>query len=640
MKKYGFLFLSLVLLVAACTDEDALSEKERTESYFSEELGCQINTQQMWKTAVKVQVNVTTSSFTKIWLVSDPHNGMLYDYREVSSSGIVNMTVPQGQVDTVYLCAVSNEVLLTHELVLSGKPVETVSINASDGKTDVSPKLASLPVKTNLVFSNKHGKTDAKSRPISLCGNSVGGNGIHYQLSPSELATFYTMMGVLHLSDGYVNESIVTNYELVSKGPFYITWANGWERLQTSHILGYYYHSPGTYSDIVYVDLSETHKWDYIDGLSKIQYQIDIEDSVDGIRFYPNQWYDANFDMKDAYGSTYSENMDRIGDSAYCMKDVYDRYGSHISALRGLSFLVDVPVGMHLGFYLRSDEELFPTQWDHIVEKGVTPREPYRTNHKGTCFSAQALNVDGKHRSAIWDAGAAKWLGMEDYVIGGDNDCDDVVFCITADMGIYIPDVITPDLDILALYDSVMPWTLAFEDPYREADFDFNDVVIQLEPNYNDGTCCVTLMAAGSSERMYLYYDGPNGLVNMGEVHDLLGSNNLVPINTNQSVVFSQPVQLDCVPWPAGYTMDNDAKRFYVEVKRGTCADCSETLSLPSDPGLLPEAVLVAGKWNWPTEGTSITTVYPSFRAWCRDPSQVSCWKWYKQPATTNYVSY
>ena len=46
---------------------------------------------------------------------------------------------------------------------------------------------------------------------------------------------------------------------------------------------------------------------------------------------------------------------------------------------------------------------------------------------------------------------------------------------------------------------------------WRDNDFDFNDAVIRIQPDYENETCGITLMAVGSSEKMYLHYDGPDG---------------------------------------------------------------------------------------------------------------------------------
>jgi hypothetical protein len=212
---------------------------------------------------------------------------------------------------------------------------------------------------------------------------------------------------------------------------------------------------------------------------------------------------------------------------------------------------------------------------------------------------------------------------------------------VAADVKIHNPDIIIPDLIVTDSYNSTLPWTLAFEDVYRDADFDFNDVVVKLTPNYEEEKCCVTLEAAGSTEQMYLCYNGPEGVINFGEVHDLFNlSNTRSLVNTTQSQISVPFVELDCVPWLKDYTMERDASRFYILVKRGTCADCTDTLVLNSDPGLLPKAMLVADEWKWPMEGVSVISAYPSFRNWAGDQTRTSFWNWHKNATPERYVSY
>lgn len=636
MKKI-FLSITVALLFFGCSDVDLISEYERTEGHFEEDLGCSIGDQQFWRTSVKVQLNVTTDTLVKLWLMSGKQDVVLYDYDEVNTSRSVVLTAPQGFEDTLQLCYLYRNRMKEKRIPLTGKPLEVFSLSTLPNKHK-----RILDDSLYLGSEKKYPKALSKSRPASLCGSSISGNASYRQLSPRQMYSFYQIMEMVSDDDfDHVEYGLMDDYELVSNGPFHVTWISGYKTFQNSHILGYYYHSPGTYSDIQYVDLAETHKWDYIDSLCKVQYMLGEAVDIAGIHFNANQWYGANFDLDDYYGSTKSKNMDRIGDSVFNMQVVYERNGLKVSEVRGISFEIDIPVGMHLGFFLRSDEEPFPEQYNHLVSKGVAPYLDFPLLFRGTCFSANALNIDGINRSFIWDEGSAFWMGMEDYVIGGDNDCNDVVFCITEEMEIYKPDVISPDLIVDGNYSSILPWTLSFEDVYRNADFDFNDVVVKLEPDYKEEKCCVTLMATGSTDMMYLCYNGPNGVINFGEVHELFGqAGEFRDINTTQLQIATPFVKLDCVPWPKDYTMEQDASRFYILVKRGTCADCTDTLGLPSKPGLLPKALLVAGEWKWPIEGTSIISVYPNFSKWVKDPSRKENWNWHKKPITDIHVTY
>ena len=624
--KHLALLLALVFLLLGCSHEEA-TELERTNASLIDELEGEISPQQMWTTTVAIKVNVTTDAPVKLWLLSSKEKATFYDYAELKRSGTVVMTAPQGQEDIVNLTYICRNDVSNVEISLTGKAEETVDV--STNKRQNAPKHSNEPLPSSLVGNSIVGRSDPRLKAQ------------YYEFEMAQLYDFFTMMNLSRNNTDAKELGLNVNYELISNGPFTITWVNGYEADQDSRILGYYFHSPGTYENIQYVDLSETHKWDYIDGLAKVQYKLDRDDEVDGYTFMANTWYDANYDFNDRYGSTSSKNMDRIGDNAYNMQAVFNRYQNDISALRGISFDVDVPEGMHIGFYLRSDERPFPDQWQHLQKQGVRPYSKFAYNFMGTCFSAEALNIDGLHRSFVMDQGEVIWMGMEDIVEGGDYDCNDVIFGVVTKVDInYMPDITTPNFFSSSLYDPY-PWTLAFEDVYRGSDFDFNDAVIKLQPDYENELCCVTVMAAGSTSRMFLHYNGPDGDQNLGEIHELLGQKDKLDlINTTSSMTSTPFVQVDCVPWPRGYTMNNDAKRFYIEVQRGTCTDCTDIISLPTEPGGMPEALLVAGEWKWPQEGVHILTAYPDFSKWAKDVTRTRFWEWYKSPVADSYVSY
>ncbi len=635
MKYLFFPIFAFLLLFSSCDSEEA-SEYERTNAEFVDSLGGNISTQQWWRTAVKLVVNVSTDKPVKMWLmVSKSNQLLLCDYKEINSSGTVTMTAPQGQGDVLYLRYLYKNKISTKDITLTGKTEEFIQIETSS-RQEVRTTRGSTP-------------------PESLCGYSIKGDAKYYQFTTEQLEDYFKMMNLLRNSvDAKKIAGLNCNYELESNGPFYITWVNGYEAEQRSRILGYYYHSSNTYDDIKYVDLSETHKWDYIDGLAKVQYQFNKDVEEDGFLFKANTWYDANFDMHDTYGISSPNNPDRAGDNAYNTLVIYKTHGDAISALRGISFKIDVPEGMRVGFYLRADEEPEPEQWSVLKNMGIQPYVSSPSQFMGTCFCAELMNTEGngrgKHRSFVKKYDEVIWMGMEDLVAGGDHDCDDVIFGVVSDLKILMPKIVDPDLkepdpepdpELDVDYDGTMPWTIAFEDVNRNPDFDFNDCVIKVIPDYENERCCVWMMAAGSTSRMYLHYDGPDGDTNMGEIHKLFGSsNNQTYINTNVALANKGFVQIDCVPWPKGYTMANDAQRFYIEIQRGTCDDCTDVITLAQEPGKMPEALLVAGEWKWPMEGTNILSVYKDFSGWSRDATRMRFWEWYKEPDGDLYVDY
>lgn len=639
MKRFYFTITCLfTLLFSGCSSEEA-SYIDRVSSYFSDSLGVDIGSLQWWKTIVKLKIDLKTDRPVKLVLLSSGTSiTWLYDYKEVEGSGIVTMTAPQGQGNVLTLGYLYKGKYKTTEIVLSGASEEAITLNT---------------------ISSTRLSRRRNAPPESLCGSSVIGEinpdvkANYYQFSEDQLKDYFKMMEFSKSNTDAKVLGLKCNYELESNGPFYITWVNGYEADQRSRILGYFYHSKETWKDIKYVDLSETHKWDYIDGLSKVQYQLSIDDPINGLM--ANTWYDANFDLSDVFGATECKNIDRVGDNAYNSQFIYNQYKTNISALRGISFPVDVPKGKRIGFYLRSDEEPYPDQWTILQSKGIPPYVQDQDDFMGTCFCVEFMNVYGNggglHRSFIKDYKNVYWMGMEDLVYGGDHDCNDVIFGVVQDLNIMspLPTIIEnpeepeEDVDISDFLEGTVPfpWTLAYEDVNRNADFDFNDAVIKLVPDFINEECCVWVMAAGSTSRMYLHFDGPDGDENLGEIHDLLGSKKAETLINTQSAVANTPfVQVDCVPWPKEYTMGQDAKRFYIEIQRGTCDDCTDIISLANDPGQLPEALLVAGEWQWPMEGVHINSAYNDFSRWAHDPSRTRYWEWYTNPEYSSSVVY
>lgn len=641
-KKYRCFCKVLVAMCAlsSCSTE-SLTQMERTQASFLQSLNGEVSPMQWWRTAVTLKVNVTTNAPVKMWLMSDEDKGALFDYQEVEATSVVDLTAPQGQGNTVYLVSVCNRRKTITPITLNGMTEEAVSLNLSETTKARGNQIQSVKPSNNNAKASASRSNEAKGVSAVLYGSSVHGDAEYNQLSEEQKNEALDILSNYYQE--YVNAKdlgLNCDYELESKGDFNITWFAGNSMSSTPHILGYYYHSPGTYSDIQYVDLSETEIYDYVDGKAKVQYQVN-EAAAQQYGVEANHWYDANFDMKDTFENGNPYLSARKGDDAYNTMDVFRRYGHNISALRGISFVVKVPVGMQVGFYDRVEETAAPEQYDHFVRMGIKPYTS-RENYKMMNFSCENMNMNmkGIHRSCIIPTKSSYWMGMENSYDGGDLDCNDVIFEVSAGMPIHRPSIIEPDLAPIGEYDDKMPWTIAYEDVYRDADYDFNDAVIQVVPDYENEKCCVKVMAAGSKNRMYLHYDGPDGDVNLGEIHELLGSNSDTEINTKTSMAQTAFVNIDCVKWPKGYNMANDAKRFYIEVKRGNCADCSDVITLAQEPGETPEALLVAGEWKWPREGVNIMTTYDTFANWSKDITKVAYWNWYSYPKSNTYVSY
>ena len=625
-----------VLALAACSPETQ-TEIDRTEAGFIHDIGGTVSALQWWRTAVMLNINVDTPAPVEIWLMSGNDKGTLYDYCEAKASGKINMMAPQGKGNTLYIVTVCNRHKEVKEITLTGMVVENIDLNVSLPPVDDSE----FSTRTADNKAENKAKASTTRAAASLYGTSIAGNAKHNELSPEQIAEALELLEHAY-KEFTPAKSFGANcdYELKSNGKFNITWFAGNCQSHTPHILGYYYHTPGTYDDIKYVDLAETEIYDYIDGLAKVQYKVN-DAAAQEYGVMADHWYDANFDMGDTFEDPHVNINARRGDDAYNSIDVFNRYGSNITNLRGLSFEIDVPEGMYVGFYDRVEDQALPEQYDRFVRLGIKPYTS-RDNFKAMNFSCEAmnLNLNGSYRSSVFKTGHALWLGMENDYTGGDLDCNDVMFEVSADLEIHHPSVVEPDLKPFGEYDDRMPWTIAYEDVARNADFDFNDAVIRIVPFPEKEKCAVTAMAVGSTAKMYLHYDGPDGDLVLGEMHELLHGSGDKPINTTSATLQTDFAKLDTVAWPKGYTIANDARRFYIEVKRGTCADCSDVITLPEEPGKMPEALLVAGEWKWPLEGVNINTAYTNFARWSRNVARLDYWNWYDTPRENTCINY
>lgn len=602
------ILLTLICSVAliSCNSDDGTSENQRTSIKFNNLIDGKIDAVQSWKTAISLRINVTTDRASEIIAYSfGLENIILFDRKTISQNGIVTLTVPQGYGNRIMLLYSNGVRRLTSTITLTGAPQQVIDINFPT--TEVNAQAASR----------------AATSP-SLYG---------YDITPNIGYTDVDITKILDLlenvQEGINAESknLEVNYELISNGPFNVSFLYGYTGCYDSRVLGYYYHSPGTYADMTFVDLTETVMYDYIDGKAKLQYQLDNDTDV---------WYDANFDYRDGFAPPYTRLVDRLGDDAYNIDLVIGEYGERITAIRGLSYLIDVPEGYRIGFYLKRAEEYNIEQRSSIIGKGI-PANVLPLDFVETNFTANALNVDGKLRSFYYQNDGVTFMGFEDAGSNGDFDCNDIIIGVGADLEKELPTVSYPDVDaIIQSYDN-MTWTIAFEDIGRNADFDFNDAVIRITPDYDKQTVDVYVCAAGSEEAIYLYYDGPDGDVLLCEIHEALGGGTY--INTTSSIVIVPPKYIGTVSWPIEYTINQDAARFYCQIKRGSCEECTDIISLNSNPGEMPQAILVAGNWNWPKEGIDISTVYSIFPDWSKDVTKMAFWNWYSYPKSETYVT-
>ncbi|WP_300724573.1 DUF4842 domain-containing protein [uncultured Bacteroides sp.] len=236
-------------------------------------------------------------------------------------------------------------------------------------------------------------------------------------------------------------------------------------------------------------------------------------------------------------------------------------------------------------------------------------------------------------------------VGLED---GWDHDCNDIIWAIPKAEGIYIVDPDSPT--------NTMTWTLGFEDlgAISSSDFDFNDVVLIITKEAGLANAQVYLAAAGGTLKTELFYNGiqlqskDNGqteihaMIPGGEGKDSNGKPIYNMWNTDYDTP-SQPIRLLAnyngvvkeLELGKDFYFANNVENFSIKVQRGD--DTYITVTVPTEGGVAPQAIVVPGKWKWPKERQRINKVYTSFDEWGANYADNN---WYKQePVTGLYVT-
>ena len=446
------------------------------------------------------------------------------------------------------------------------------------------------------------------------------------------------------------NMSTLIDYELMEGGELLanddilLSFLYGHTGQTAARTLGYYYHSVGSYSDIVFKDIAEVLKLDYYNGKAKVQYQVDDKPT----------WYDANFDYRDdpANPSQTPANSVRKGDDAWNTLNVHNYYGDRLTAIRGLTFKLSIPKGKEYGFYLRTEEKLSTDQKTKLTNLGVTDSNlpEYSANYSCAAMNTKTNNF----RSAIAIYDNFTFMGMDDNLNGGDLDCNDVTFALSNTKGEkYIPvftegtknsnwnkDVIEKHPEYInppSLEETnLQSWTLAFENAGLDNDYDFNDVVLKVTPNTTTHQAEVKLLATGAQRKTEVYFNRTL----LGEVHELFGVSTDTFVNTTSNTATTKAVTLPSINWPQNTTMEAQRMNFSLKVYNddGTVDREFSMKDLLNDKKS-PQALCVAGNWKWPKERINVYVAYPLIGKWGVNFNKQEYYNWYSQPKADAVVT-
>lgn len=215
------------------------------------------------------------------------------------------------------------------------------------------------------------------------------------------------------------------------------------------------------------------------------------------------------------------------------------------------------------------------------------------------------------------------YVGFGDF--SGDCDLNDIVFI--AGNVFPTPEDITPPP---VAEKEPSKWTLACEDLGNTDDFDFNDIVIDIEYVKGSGKLTLIPRAAGGVLDSDIYFDGEKIL----EIHDWLGvpagrmTNTRPARDVDPATV--RPHVIDVDPeWTMTQEKGGFADLFRIFThKAGTSPNGNEGSWLESytklDGGskgqvVVPQMLLLKEGWEWPIERTGIDIAYPNFKEWVRD---------------------
>lgn len=219
----------------------------------------------------------------------------------------------------------------------------------------------------------------------------------------------------------------------------------------------------------------------------------------------------------------------------------------------------------------------------------------------------------------------SNYVGFEEG--GGDNDINDIVF--------RIHNTWPPEKD-LTPGDFPTPepksWIIACEDLGSTDDYDFNDVVLSVSHISGENQLAIRPLACGGVLESYVYFGGKELSDMLGEIHGMLGVQPTVMAgvgNGTPHIDFSKVATIErdvASDWLMSehfgdfhiYTLAEDANMSEGQWIEKETEGQSEFKA--------PQILLLPDDWRWPIERKSITTAYPSFKAWIGKPNDNHDW--------------
>lgn len=240
----------------------------------------------------------------------------------------------------------------------------------------------------------------------------------------------------------------------------------------------------------------------------------------------------------------------------------------------------------------------------------------------------------GAVKAVSWNFKGRDYLGFEDG--GGDEDLNDIVFWVEGNYEKDGVDIVVPDpnpedpVPTTSTITKSFPWILACEDLGDTDDYDFNDIVLEVQrvdeytetsidnvlqsKEYKGSKLVVKCLAAGGTLPANIYYN--DKLID--EAHAMLGATSTSQMintingitNTPKEYVVEESINAD-------WNLSDNISKFKIVVtnKENDGTQNAVVVEAPKT-GEAPQMIVLPGDWEWPTERTSITEAYPHFQNW------------------------
>ena len=629
MKRLICAVLVVVSVLTSCNDlrrPDSYKTKVEIEyeQAWTDVLG-EVDPEQTWVSSshVSLEIKGAGASSVKIYTLGEEQRSLLAS-RDLYSDAVISFDVPDGLDKGIAVCRETPD----------GTEYRYVSkASLKNGCASVSFVEEGTKAGTPITAENKA----ALTRPTCMTGSGQRAEIFGYTTFPAWI--WADMNAAIPENKSAVLSNQITNFEMKSNGPFYVATVYG-STGNSSVEVGYYYYAEGaSVESATFVPIVDAIAADYY--YDEIHYT--AESALPKVEWQSKedwQWTPANFCYYDQLDEMKSGSFKtRAGDNQFNTYWLERKYGnddpdkSSIAQIRGLTFKIDAPKGSMVGFYSQKP-------------------------NNGKNHTTSSMNRNNYNAAAIKVYDGFRFIGLEDGTSSSSTepDCNDIALIMVPgndgrlpSLLPYIKDITDdkyyngdgtkteePKYDVETdggdeKYEELLSskkqvWTLAFEDMSTIGDFDFNDVVLVIDPYSKTGVADVYLAATGGTLNSYIYYEDTL----LGEAHQLLGS-----VENGKNVIantYEQKYKMKKIYTIKFGNVAAEAAKFKVVAG-------NNVITFPKI-GEVPKALCVAGFWSWPKESSRVDHSYPMFRDWGMDFNNEKFKDWYEKPDHDKIVKF